>query len=140
MTIYDKITDIATQMDNALDKRDSQIINNLINDLLILEQNETDKKALFKIYYNLGTAYADLIFINKNNFIGNEEHVRKSILYYRKGELLIEEKFLSVNDGIIQLLTNLGNTYSCMNRFTEAIEVFKKALLFAPKFSMANGN
>ncbi len=140
MTIYDKITDIATQMDNALDKRDSQIINNLINDLLILEQNETDKKALFKIYYNLGTAYADLIFINKNNFIGNEEHVRKSILYYRKGELLIEEKFLSVNDGIIQLLTNLGNTYSCMNRFTEAIEVFKKALLFAPNFSMANGN
>ncbi len=140
MIIYDKIADIEIQMDNALDKGNSQIINNLINDLLLLEKNETDKKALFKIYYNLGTAYSDLIFINDNSFIENEECVRKSILYYRKGEFLIEENFLSVNDGIIQLLTNLGNTYSRMNRFTEAIEVFKKALVFAPNFSMANGN
>lgn len=140
MELEDKIMKIAKKMDYALDNNDSEQIKKLIEQLILLEKKVIDETILFKIYYNLGTAYADLVSISNKSYLDNEEYVRKSILYYRKGETLIEKANLSVNDGTIQLLTNLGNTYSCMNRFTEAIDVFKKAINIAPNFSMANGN
>ena len=140
MNLDKEITNIAKQMDYALENNDSEQIEKLIEQLISLENNTVDTTSLFKIYYNLGTAYADLIFTSEKNYIDNEEYVRKSILYYRKGEDLIKEHILSVNDGTVQLLTNLGNTYSCMNRFTEAIEVFNKSIDIVPNFSMANGN
>lgn len=140
MNIEDEINNIAKQMDIALDNNSSKQIIKLIDRLVQLKEETIIERLLFKIYYNLGTAYADLISISQKGYLDNEEYVRKSILYYRKGELLIEKATLSANDGTIQLLINLGNTYSCMNRFTEAIEVFKKAIDIAPNFSMANGN
>lgn len=140
MSLDKEITNIAKKMDYALDNNDSEQIKKLIELLISLENKTVDITSLFKIYYNLGTAYADLIFISRKNYIDKEEYVRKSILYYRKGEDLIKEHILSVNDGTVQLLTNLGNTYNCMNRFTEAIEVFNKAIDIAPSFSIANGN
>lgn len=140
MDLENEIINIAKSMDYALDNNNPEKIKELIEQLIIFEEKTTDKTILFKIYYNLGTAYADLILISKKNYLDNEEYVRKSILYYRKGEQLIEKGILSVNDGTIQLLTNLGNTYSCMNRFTEAIDIFEKAIQIAPNFSMANGN
>lgn len=138
--IDSKITNIAKEMDNAFDNKNVKQILNLIEELRIFENKTTDDRILLKIYYNLANAYEDIVSISQKGYLDNEENIRNSILYYRKGEMIIENVNLSPNDGTIHLLTNLGNTYSCMNRFSEAINVFKKAINYAPNFSMANGN
>lgn len=138
--ILSMITGIARNLDNAFDNKNIQEIKELIKELEVIEKNNVDDEILLNIYYNLANAYSDIINLSQKGYLENEELVKESLLYYRKGEMIIEKLKVYHNSCAIQLLTNLGNMYSHMNRFSEAINVFEKVINMAPNFSMANGN
>lgn len=107
----------------------------------LLKKDLPDKyKAILN--YFMANAWSNLRVLNKDKkalWEWEQKELEIEIIYLRKA---IEGKGFSKVDKIrrCQILTNLGNNFSHVGRFTEAIEYWDKALEIDPSFAMAIGN
>ena len=86
--VVSMITGIARKLDNAFDNKNVQEIKELIKELEEIEKNNVDDEILLNTYYNLANAYSDIIDLSEKGYLENEELVKESLLYYRKGEMI----------------------------------------------------
>ncbi len=106
-----------------------------------LENFKDDDKMTF--YYNLSNAWSYKKMmkqaISSSNFWEFEnQELTQEILYCRKA-LLFSEGTKNLKRKC-EILTNLGNDLSHLGRYSEAIELWNKALSIDKEFSMAVGN
>lgn len=99
-----------------------------------------DKHSKAILYYFIGNAWS---YIQKIKYPNEEfpletKELEKQIIHYRKAYNLIKE----CDDDFIkcQILTNLGNLFSHIGRFSEAQEYFNLCLEINNDFGMAIGN
>lgn len=107
-------------------------------DSINLENFDTHSQAVF--YYFVGNAwsYVQNIRFPKEKFPLETEELEKQIKYYRKAYGLIKasnDKFVTC-----QILTNIGNLFSHIGRFSEAQEYYNLCLELDNNFGMAIGN
>lgn len=107
-------------------------------DSINLENFDPHSQAVY--YYFLGNAwsYVQDIKYPKEKFPLETEELEQQIKYYRKAYGLIktsDDKFVAC-----QILTNIGNLFSRIGRFSEAQEYYNLCLGIDSKFGMAVGN
>lgn len=106
-----------------------------------LENFKDDDKMTF--YYNLSNAWGyKKVMKQTTNSLGfwefENEELTQEILNCRKA-LIFSENTNNLNRKC-EILTNLGNDLSHLGRYSEAIELWNKALEIDDSFSMAIGN
>lgn len=110
---------------------------NIANEIDV-DSFDTHSKAI--LHYFLGNAWSyiqDIKFPNEK-FLLETVELEKQIIHLRKAYSLIKEcddKFIEC-----QVLTNLGNLFSHIGRFSEAQEYFNACLEVDSNFEMAIGN
>ncbi len=108
-----------------------------------LQERDLSKEQVVISNYFMANAWSNIRMLStdKNNDLWKweQEEIEKEIIYLRKA--LTEEGLKKVPKvRRCQILTNLGNCFSYVGRFIEAIEYWDKALSVLPSFAIARGN
>lgn len=93
------------------------------------------------LHYFIGNVWANIkrLSCGTVGLLWEEENIEQEIIYYRRASY--EESFNELPKQLrCEILTNIGNLFSEVGRFTEAIEFWERALDIIPKFGMALGN
>jgi tetratricopeptide (TPR) repeat protein len=142
MPINEAINYIGQLIDISFDLKRKEGLEKAIeftNELIESDLYDGDKAIL---YYFMANAWSDKKILNRSKgelWEWNQEEIEKEILYLRKA---IDTKGFNKIDTIrkCQIFTNLGNIFSQIGRFIEAIEYWNKVFDIDPLFSMAIGN
>ena len=98
---------------------------------------------LFRIHYLLGNSWRDIKQLSRQgtdlDLKWDQIEIEKGITHYRKA-LLINANHKLKREVACPILTNLGNLFSHIGRFVEAIEYWNQVLSIFPSFPMALGN
>lgn len=137
-----EIEEYVKKFDEYFEDKNVKAIEELINEV---EQKKENFNELSKarISYSLGTAYADIMYINGEL---NEENTRKCIYYYSYAINILsnleikEENKPYIYPLIMNLYVNYGNALKNIGRINSSIEYYKKALKINPQNKMALGN
>lgn len=107
-----------------------------------LQGRELSPSEQSTLHYFLANAYANLSRISRTDgdvWNWEQDHTEKEIMHLRLS--LQGRGFAQVPEvRRCQILTNLGNAFSFVGRFVEAIEYWDRALSIVPSFPMALGN
>lgn len=129
--------------DKALDENDVRAINRGLEIANGIDQiNLTNEQQVILNYY-LANGWASKRFFNYGNDIEGWNIDRTELgleLYYLRKCISIEGFDDTQEELRCQVFTNLGNHFSHVGQFIEALECWKKALEIIPGFPMALGN
>ena len=149
----DKANTLASQLDEAFDKKDVSAIENLIDSAKQIVNDSTSSQWQIQennaskayICYSIATSYGDIGQLT--NTSSDEDLVKNQLYYYRESICFIEDKEYTQERyspyvlGLKQnLFTNYGNTLKLCGRFISAIEQYLKALCINRNCGMALGN
>ncbi|MCE1197746.1 MAG: hypothetical protein LWW85_02150 [Marinilabiliales bacterium] len=123
--------------------RENRDIGKLENTIRIASEIEiksfnTHSKAIFHYYLGNAWSYIQDLKCPNEEFPLETKELEYEIIHFRKAYLLIKDckdKFIEC-----QILTNLGNLFSHIGRFSEAQEYFNACLKIDKNFGMALGN
>lgn len=124
-----------SRIEKDLDKLQAGI---KLADSINIENFDTHSKAILSYFIGNAWSYAQNIKFPNEEFPLETEELEKQIKYFREAYGLIktcDDKFLTC-----QILTNIGNLFSQIGRFSEAQEYFNLCLEIDNNFGMAVGN
>ncbi len=130
-------------IETARKRKDLQGIQKITS---FIEQEQPEKLTFewrLNFHFNAGNAYSYLLQIKHHDLPTEFEalntfETEQQIIHLRKAYLMLDyahNKLLKA-----QVCVNLGNIFSHVGRFVEAIEYWKTALQYMPNFGMASGN
>ncbi|MCD4746039.1 MAG: hypothetical protein K8R58_07055 [Bacteroidales bacterium] len=124
-----------SRIDNDTEKLHAGI---KLADAIDIENFDTYSKAVLLYFIGNAWSYIQNIKYPNEEFHLETDELEKQIKYYRKAYALIkkcDDKFITC-----QILTNIGNLFSHIGRFSEAQEYFNLCLEIDSNFGMAIGN
>ena len=129
--------------ETARERKDLQGLQKVI---YFTEQEQPEKflsewRLIF--HFNTANAYSYLLQVQHRDLPQgfetlNTRETEQQIIHLRKAYAMLDHASNKLLKG--QVCVNLGNIFSHVGRFVEAIEYWKTALLYVPNFGMANGN
>lgn len=148
METIDFLTKKPTEILNILGSlfetsRESRDINKLENSIKIaneidIESFDAHSKAIFHYFLGNAWSYIQNLKYPDEKFPLETKDLEYQIIHLRKSHSLIKECKDKFNE--CQILTNLGNLFSHIGRFSEAQEYFNTCLKIDNNFGMAIGN
>lgn len=140
------INKIGTLIDLSSDLESEEGVKFAISKAENLKKRIDSPEDLSLLHYNIANAWASFKRIarskGKTNLSWDNVELERELLNLRIALKLFKKTEIKEikNDFICRVLTNLGNLFSNIGRFCDAIECWESALKYMPSFSMAIGN
>ena len=137
------LINLAYLIDTSCDQNDEQGLKQALNWITELETRELKSAERALLHYFHSNVWADLKQImqveGSQTWNWQQEYISKQIFYLRSARY--SPGFMNLDQGHrLSISTNLGNTFSTVGRFIEALYYYDEVISHHPTFGMAIGN
>lgn len=143
LSVEDALARIGVLTDLFLDAREVEDLKYLVKlSTNFKQQKELSEKQLVLLNYFIANMWSNMRVLSRDvneQWEWEQEELEKEIIYLRRA--IDGNGFAETHEfRKCQILTNLGNNFSHVGRFVEALEYWNKALEINDSFAMAIGN
>jgi len=142
-TAGELVTFVGDLIDLGMDEQDSAFLEKAMSVAEKVDQDQLSKQEEIIFNYNISNGWSNLLYLRYggqiSDWIIDRLELSKSLYHLRK--CIMIDGFSEVSSELrCNIYTNLGNHFSHVGRFVEALESWRKVFDIDPDFPMALGN